>query len=407
LRTAIEELGDPPVLALTATATPEVIEDVKRQLGRPGMRVLDTGIYRPNLELQVEHVSGPVEKQTELLRLLENIEGSGIVYTATVKHVEEIVSVLQREGFEVMGYHGRLAARRRHHAQERFMAGELKAMVATNAFGMGIDKADIRFVIHYDLPGSLEAYYQEAGRAGRDAEPAHCVLLYDAKDRRVQLFLLSGRYPSEKELLRVYEALQQAGARRAPIGLSELQDKAAPVARSKTRVALSRLKEAGIVRQESAGRFILVQADLRDGRLTELAREWTHRDEWDREKLDRMEAYARSALCRWRLLREYFGEESQERCGCCDNCRKGLAERADTTERTERTEEAVPADHRAGDSHTGSAVGPGDWVMLPKYGDGKVQELDGESIVVRFPGGRTRKFRREFARPVHRSTQKR
>lgn len=106
LKSAIEELGNPPILALTATATPEVIEDVKRQLGRPGMLVHDTGIYRPNLEFQVEHVSGTSEKQAELLKLVESIEGVGIIYTATVKHVDEVTRFLQREGFEVLGYHG-------------------------------------------------------------------------------------------------------------------------------------------------------------------------------------------------------------------------------------------------------------------------------------------------------------
>jgi ATP-dependent DNA helicase RecQ len=113
----------------------------------------------------VEHLSGDPEKQAELLRMLETIEGTGIIYTATVKHVDQVTSFLAGQGFDVLGYHGRLAAKRRKESQERFMAGDLKAMVATNAFGMGIDKADIRFVIHYDLPGSLESYYQEAGRA--------------------------------------------------------------------------------------------------------------------------------------------------------------------------------------------------------------------------------------------------
>jgi ATP-dependent DNA helicase RecQ len=329
LRQALAELGDPPVLALTATATDEVVDDIRRQLGRPDMRLHVTGIYRPNLHFEVEHVSGDEEKQSALLRLLEETDGPGIVYTATVRHVEMLGPALELADIPVVRYHGRMAARARREAQDSFMAGDAKVIVATNAFGMGIDKADIRFVLHYDLPANLEAYYQEAGRAGRDGKPARCVLLYDPRDRNTQRFLMGGRYPSGDELRAVYEALHSLTAE-GPVPLQHLQAAAARVAKDKVRVILSLMKELGLVREKRGARFSLKREINATEDLNRMAQEWRARREADQEKLERMEAYARSARCRWRVLHDYFGHEMPEAlCGECDNCRKGLARQAE------------------------------------------------------------------------------
>jgi ATP-dependent DNA helicase RecQ len=206
LKHIIEMVGRPVVMALTATATPEVRADIGKELDLKDPKVFVTGFDRPNLKYFALELDDQ-GKEAEMIRILSAVRGAGIVYVATQKAVDEITTRLNEQGLKAVGYHGGMDKVERHIRQQTWISEESPIVVATNAFGMGIDKRNVRFVLHYNMPGSVEAYYQEAGRAGRDGKTAYCVLFHNYSDRKIQEFFIENNYPPETMLRRIYNYL--------------------------------------------------------------------------------------------------------------------------------------------------------------------------------------------------------
>jgi len=314
-----KRLGSPPILALTATATDTVRKDIARQLGMRDPHITITGFARPNLRFEVRRTVNQQVKDAELARILDNTPGSSIIYVATIKEGERLYEKL-KDRYPIGLYHGKMPAADRKAMQDAFMADEIIAMIATNAFGLGIDKHDLRFIVHYHFPGSIEAYYQEAGRAGRDGESATCTLLYRVEDRRIQSYFLGGKYPEVQEAARVALVLEQYPML-TPVTLTELANRADVPAR-KARISLILLKRHGLVREHRGGSWERLADHLTAVDLSADLHSYEERRERDRRALETMIEYAQTARCRTRYILEYFGEEvdAEWRCHHCDAC---------------------------------------------------------------------------------------
>lgn len=396
---ARKSLGDPPVLALTATATQEVIGEIESILRMHDPVLVNTGSERTNLRYAVMPTVNNDAKLAKIGSMLESEEGTGIIYTASVRSADELHDWLKDHGISVGHYHGKMKTREREQVQEEFMRGEHKVMIATKAFGLGIDKPDIRFVYHYEFPDSLETYAQEAGRAGRDGLPSRAVLLYRLEDKRIQTYFLAGRYPHASEVSAVLEALAlgrmlphvEAKKNRSSEATEAVQDgevnddvealapppkkgeradnspeaikaqaaqvseamqqcnsltlnartvaEYADVGQKRTQVILYMLADAGLVQQKRGGYVLSVAEPPREEEVAVLLKRYEDRAEHDRQRLGEMMHYAETPTCRTQVLRLYFNEEVGVPCGRCDNCERGLDPEADLAGHAEADKE--------------------------------------------------------------------
>lgn len=324
LKNVITHLKKPTVAALTATATVKVQEDIIEQLGLQDWVRIVTGFNRPNLFFEVGYTADDSAKLHFLQELLQNTPGSIIIYTGTRREAEEVAEFVtlvckRKTGF----YHAGLEASERERIQNAFMANELSVIVATNAFGMGVDKPDIRCVVHYNLPGSLEAYYQEVGRAGRDGEPAQCFLLYSPNDRALQEWFIENDAPSRQEFEQLFEVIKNAADQnRAHLQPGYVQ-RMTGLPETKVRVGIAELVKARALRDlgDDYGCMNFELLPLKQLDMNVNLRGIRARRRRKYELLNEMVRYAEGNDCRRQYILQHFGDPDQPDAEkCCDNC---------------------------------------------------------------------------------------
>ncbi|ONI87822.1 recombinase RecQ [Actinosynnema sp. ALI-1.44] len=362
LAPVIERLGHPRVIALTATAAPPVREDIASRLGLRDHREVVASFDRPNLHLAVRRWTDDTTKRNAILsdvRALTSDPASrtGLLYTASRKDAEFYADELVNTGVRAAAYHAGMGSAARDDVHRRFMAGDIDVVVATSAFGMGIDKPDVRFVLHASVVDSLDTYYQQIGRAGRDDEPATVVLHYRPEDLGLQKFLAGGKGP-EHAVQRVARALHD---NTGPVAVADLVPGTPAAQRTR---AINLLDQAGALTTADTGDLVGLRSGLPFQQAVDQAMEVfdAHR-RLIRSRLEMMRQYAETSGCRRQHLLGYFGEHKQDRCGACDTCDAGTAE-----------------DQHPGTSHfpSGASVHHREW------GHGVVMSVEQDRLTVLF-----------------------
>ena len=316
-------IGNPLTIALTATATPEVQKDIIEKLNIPKdrIKIFHQGIDRPNLRLESLDIFDEKEKYAAIISVLNNYSGSGIIYFALIQTLEKFSQMLRDQGFAHGVYHGKLPDKLRKQMQRDFLNGKQKLILATNAFGMGIDKADIRFVIHAEVPSSIEAYYQEIGRAGRDGKDSLCLLLYNQDDLYTQMEFIKWSNPSADFYSALYDLLKRdIHAVNSVDGIEHLREQMNFKNRKDFRIetALGMLDRYGVTEGLIEKRDLKIIDELPD----ELQDEDHLKEKLlnDNKKLLSVVNYFRGDECRRVFISDYFGFKDEKPCGNCDNC---------------------------------------------------------------------------------------
>lgn len=354
-----ERLGRPPIVALTATASTPVREEIVTRLGLTDAAMLIGDVDRPNIALHVERHGDDREKRTAVIEQVASLARPGLLYTATRRDAQWYAAELAGRGLRSVAYHAGLPDKERSRVQEAFHEDEVDVVVATSAFGMGIDKANVRFVVHADVPDSIDAYYQELGRAGRDGRPAEATLHYRPEDLSLRRYFAT-KQPSGGEMTRLVDALADGTRKRTELAA------ATGVSPRRLTALLALLIDTASVRLDRGSAVLRGGVDRKKAVADALERA-EERERIDRSRIDMLRGYSETRRCRRQALLGYFGQELADPCGACDTCEGGSAYETVDAPSSEARAYAVDdrVDHR-------------------EWGEGTVMEVEDDRITVFF-----------------------